>query len=78
MEIEVFRAWTVFGGIMISATALIWAVLEVRHSRRVLVNQIAALRRSVYHMEDQLVHTQPMYQCQNFVRQREPNPLLIK
>ena len=71
MELEVFRAWTVFGAVVVATTALVWAVFELRHNRRVLANQIAALRRSVYHMENQLVQTQPMYQCDNFA-QRQP------
>ena len=71
MEFEVVRAWTVFGAVVVSTAAIVWAVFELRLNRRVLANQIAALRRSVYHMENQLVQTQPMYQCDNFA-QRHP------
>ena len=72
MDLDHFRAWLAFGLILICALALIVVIFELRRNRRVLSNQIAALRRSVFHMEDQIVRTQPMYQCQNFNRQRQP------
>ena len=66
--VEAIRQWCVFAGTLTMLPLMLWLIFETRRSRLVLGNNLDRVRKGVSHMEDNLVQTQPMFQCDNFSR----------
>ena len=65
---EAIRDWCIFVGTLTMLSLMLWLILETRRSRLVLGNNLDRVRKGVSHMEDNLMQTQPMFQCKNFSR----------